>query len=196
MARLSQLLASALLVTTALGVSSARAAEPQQRLAIAVVDQRSSGRVALAQLTEALESALGVAVESVSDQAEPANLGLLSVVVTQRGAMLQWTLPDGRGESRSVSHGPTPHAIVARIAKLVGDMALAFASSRSIAEGDLVDPYFNLRPRMPAPWSDATPRWERLRPLDRDLVDPFEPESKGKGKANERPVATLDPWKS
>lgn len=173
--------------------SPASAQNLRSKLLIAVVDGRPQGRVTVQSVIDSVSAALGVPVVLASSGQDPDALGVLSVVISKQGALLIWTLPDGRGETRHVAHGVTASAIVPRIARVVSDMSLEFATPSALAEGDLVDPYLPLvRRRLPSPWAQSFAQRHRRR-LHLDLVDAFEEPARGKRRGT-LPNDTINPW--
>ena len=180
---------------TALSANTANAQNLRPKLLIAVVDGRAQGRVSQQSVMESVAAALSVPVVAASSGEEPGELGVLSVVISNQGALLIWTLPDGRGETRNVAHGVTAAAIVTRIARVASDMSLEFATLSAIKEGDLVDPYLPLtRRRLPSPWAQSSASRQRRR-LHLDLVDAFEEPARRTRRASV-PNDTINPWRS
>lgn len=165
----------------------------RSKLLLALVDGRAQGRVSPQSVVDTLTSALGVPVTLASEGGDPGELGVLSVVISNQGALVIWTLSDGRGDTRHVAHGVTAAAIVPRIALAVSDMAQEFSRPSAVAEGDLVDPFRpGARRRLPSPWAQSMMPKHRRR-LHLDLVDAFEDPAR-RNRTALVPVDTVNPW--
>ncbi len=189
--------ATLLIATSALTstVTRVSAQDLRAKLLIAVVDGRKVGRVSSESVAQSVAAALSVPVVAASSGEKPGQLGVLSVVISNHGALLTWTVADGRGDTRHVAHGVTPGAIVTRIARVVSDMAVELTVPSAFAEGDLVDPYLPLmRRRLPSPWAQSFAHRHRRR-LHLDLVDAFEEPAHRTRRAS-LPNDTINPWRA
>ena len=192
----ARLLSLLLLVCASLPLGTTASAQNlRSKLLIAVVDGRAQGRVSTQSVADSISAALSVPVVAASSGEKPGELGVLSVVISNQGARLIWTLSDGRGETRHVAHGVTAAAIVPRIARVVSDMSIKLETASGIAEGDLVDPYLpHSRRRLPSPWAQSFAQRHR-RHLHLDLVDAFE-EPARRTRRSSVPKDTINPWRA
>ena len=165
-------------------------AQDARHLALAIVDQRSSGKLAAEELIAALEESLGVDVRLAGADAGAAELGLLSVMIAGQSATLVWALPDGRSSSSRVAVQRSSELLHAQLASEFLWMVTAAASTDTSSYGELLDPYCASDERQstaPAPWSVM--RRQRKRARHMDLLDPYEPLGR-----RQRLDPTPDPW--